>query len=1258
MEPAQFSLDINQFNRLFPYYLLINENLVVDGSGKRMEELCGACSGKPLLECYSITGEENQPVDFQALKTIAGQNINLQFNNSSGIIFNGTFEYLETTNQLLFTGTPKINAHDAEEELMRLSLVATANENGVLFNDASGKILWVNESFSKMTGYAFEEIIGKSPLDFCIGPLTDIAIIQEIGRSIGQKDIFSEELIHYRKDRSWFWGRVKGQAFKTPQNNEKHYFAVIEDVTAEKESEEQLRILAKIAEDNINAVIITDKQGHTTWVNKGFTKVTGYTLAEALNTTPGGLLQGPETDQKAIAYLRKQIDKGEPFNTEILNYSKNGNACWLRIQGQPILNHNGELTGFFAVQEDITHERGVQQLIKESESQFRLALEKIGDNVWEHDYRTGRTLFSKTKNEFWGYPVNDDTNVEKLWWDNVYPEDLQILKDNHLRYQNQKIDFHNLEYRIIHNDGKIKWVLDRGVVIEKDEAGNPLRIIGTHTDISKIKQTERQLEQRVKQFKSLSENIPGIIYEYEFAEDGTERLRYISPAIERIFGIKPDDFNNYLAYIHPDDRDRIVQKNQHSKNTLQPFYDESRLVVPDKGTLWHAVYSSFSYISHKGPNVFTGFMMDITERKNIEQTLRSNEQKYRGIIENMNLGLLEVDNEEIITYANQSFCTMSGYTIAELEGKKASTYFASGESSRVLQEKSRNRENGISDAYEIEVTDKNGDKKWWFISGAPRYNDKDELVGSIGIHLDITAQKRLEHDLIEAKTRAEHLAKTKEIFLANMSHEIRTPMNAIMGMSNQLAKTNLLPQQQFYLEVILSASDNLLVIINDILDLSKMEAGKLSFEDIGFEPKTVAKRVIQVLAHKAEEKGLKLANSYFDKNISPVLIGDPYRLNQVLLNLIGNSIKFTETGTVNLSFKLLKDSKSSQLIEITVSDTGIGMDEEFVEHLFDKFSQANESISRKYGGTGLGMSICRDLVELMGGQIKAESKKGAGTKVWFDIELKKGSHADLPEKDAVNVEQNFLAGKSVLITDDNALNRLIASIILQNHGAKIMEAVNGELAVEAVKNNAVDIVLMDIQMPVMNGIEATKLIRESGNNVPIIALTAEALKGEREKCIALGMDDYITKPFKEDEFLKIIDRLLRTGEESKEEEQTVAEEVSLEALYDLTNLKNISRGNDLFVKKMVNMFCDQTPVLVYEMIAAYDANDLEQMSAVAHKLKPTLDNLNISSLKQVIRNIELASKDNLKIYNLPDLLKSAERTLKQVVNQMKQEYPV
>lgn len=1006
-----------------------------------------------------------------------------------------------------------------QKEKERLSLVASGNENGVLFTTPDGYITWANEGFCRLTGYSLTEVIGKSPVELCKGPLSDEATLYKILESFFNGQGFSTEIIYYKKDKDWFWGRSVSQPIKNAEGNVIEFFGIIQDVTEEKASEEKIKVLSQIAEDNINGVVIADKEGTITWVNKSFTEMTGYSLEESIGKKPGHLLQGPETDKKTVEYLGKQIRNGEPFNTEIINYSKSGNKYWLRVQGQPIKNEKGELTGFFALEEDITKE-------KESEQRFRQALENIGDNVWEHDFRTGKTYFSKLENEFLGYTTDELTNNEQFWWNSVYKEDLHFLIENDKKYKNGLADSHNLEYRIIHKDGSIKWVLDRGVVIEKDRNGKPLRITGTHTDI--------------------------------------------------------------------------------------------------------------------------------TGRKEFEQTLKANEEKYRGIIANMNLGLMEIDKKAKISFANQTLLKMTALSETNAIGYDAMKFLAD-ESLEEVEQRMNKRAEGISEAYEVQTNIANK-KGWWFVSSTPKYSQNGEHIGSIVICLDITNQKKLENELIKSREQAEQLAKAKETFLANMSHEIRTPMNAIMGMGNQLLKTELSEQQRFYLNTINTAAENLLVIINDILDLSKIEAGKLSVEKIGFEPKKVVGNAMQVLMHKAEEKGLKLTNSYCDNRLASVLIGDPYRLNQVLLNLISNAVKFTERGTVDVTCEVIKDTDTTQTIQAKVIDTGIGMDKDFAEKLFDKFSQEYESVSRRYGGTGLGMSICKELIELMGGEIEVSSIKGKGSTILFRIEFKKGTNSDIAGITAEKITPDFLKSKTLLVTDDNDMNRLVASTILENYGAAIIEAANGEEAISALDKNKIDLVLMDIQMPILNGYDAVRIIRKQGNKIPVIALTANAIKGENEKCIEAGMNDYIAKPFKEEEFLKKIAHWLN-AEISSVENSSINEEGIEDALYDLSGLKEISRGNQAFIEKMVKLFCEQSPVMIGQMKEAYGAEKLEVMGAVAHKLKPSIDNLKINTLKQVIRSIEKAGKEQSKTEEVATQIQLIEEIINKTIKKLKQEFP-
>nr|WP_283250788.1 PAS domain-containing hybrid sensor histidine kinase/response regulator [Chryseobacterium capnotolerans] len=387
---------------------------------------------------------------------------------------------------------------------------------------------------------------------------------------------------------------------------------------------------------------------------------------------------------------------------------------------------------------------------------------------------------------------------------------------------------------------------------------------------------------------------------------------------------------------------------------------------------------------------YCSFIQDISERKRIEHTMKLQEQKYRNMIANMNLGLLEVDMNEVIQYANQSFCNVSGYEVEEILGRNPADLFIHHEKDVELVKKQiQLRRSGVSSVYQVPVKNKAGELRWWAISGAPNYDDKGNLIGSIGIHLDITDQKRLEEDLQKQKDKAQEASKAKEVFLATMSHEIRTPLNAIIGFLRELERQKLSSSQAVLVENSTQASRHLLSIINNILDISKIESGEMSLEVKDFSLKDSINNIINILSPKAKQKKLKLYSQY-SPDMASAFKGDPLRIEQILFNLVGNSLKFTQKGEIKVECRVLEDHPSTQKISLMVSDTGIGMSKGFADKIFKKFYQEDESIARRFGGTGLGMAITQELVKLMHGKINIESEKNKGTVIQITLSLYKG----------------------------------------------------------------------------------------------------------------------------------------------------------------------------------------------------------------------------------------------------------------------------
>jgi signal transduction histidine kinase/DNA-binding NarL/FixJ family response regulator len=459
-----------------------------------------------------------------------------------------------------------------------------------------------------------------------------------------------------------------------------------------------------------------------------------------------------------------------------------------------------------------------------------------------------------------------------------------------------------------------------------------------------------------------------------------------------------------------------------------------------------------------------------------------------------------------------------------------------------------------------------------------------------------------------AKEKAEQSERFKQQFLANMSHEIRTPMNAVMGMTNLLIDKNPRSDQQGYLEGIKKSSETLLYIINDILDLSKIEAGKMELEKIDFSVHEVVEQVKQTLSFKADEKGLQFITR-IDDAIPEVVMGDPVRLNQILMNLGGNAIKFTESGSVELAVGTGKSDQSSVFpLQFSITDTGIGISKEKLQSVFEKFSQANASDTRKYGGTGLGLSISKQLVELHGGKISVESEEGKGTVFSFTIHYPIGSKQNLLQRSLLEhkADGSILNGLKILVAEDNEYNVIVVTDTLKlKADVTILTAANGKEALSVLEKNEVDVILMDVQMPEMNGFEASQAIRRNfpppKNAVPIIALTASVLRTDLDRCIQAGMNAYVPKPFKAWQLISAIAEA--TGKKIKQLQPVLKSEAhpeGLSTITDLSYLRDFCEGDTVKMTKYIALFLKAAPVFIETINASMVKEDRLEIANQVH----------------------------------------------------------
>jgi len=572
-----------------------------------------------------------------------------------------------------------------------------------------------------------------------------------------------------------------------------------------------------------------------------------------------------------------------------------------------------------------------------------------------------------------------------------------------------------------------------------------------------------------------------------------------------------------------------------------------------------------------------------------------------------------------------------------------------------------------------------------------------------------TNQRKATAQMAIARQRAEQSEKFKEQFLANMSHEIRTPMNAVMGMTNLVLDSPLNEKQRFYLEGVRKSSETLLRIINDILDLSKIEAGKMEMENIDFSLPEVLDQVKQTLQHKAEEKGLQLIVD-IDHQVPEVLMGDPVRLNQILMNLAGNAIKFTERGSVTISVGGQQSAVSSRQsavsgwqpevgsrqqaidsqqlpvaiqqpevgsqqatddgprsaagspvpLKFSVTDTGIGIPEDKLQTVFESFSQAKASDTRRFGGTGLGLTISKQLVELMDGKISVESREGSGTTFSFEITCQPGSVSRLNEsKSADQIDASVLDGLKILLADDNEYNRIVTSDTLRSRSkVEITEATNGREAVDLLSQQDFDLVLMDVQMPIMDGYEATRYIRENfsspKNDLPIIALTASVIRSDLDKCRAAGMNDYIPKPFKTSQLISVIAKAASREVKFIEPKniEMKNENEKIRSATDLAYLEKFCEGDKIRMQKYIDMFLASAPSLVENLYVSLKNNDCHEIASHAHGHKAKLIMMGMNKAIELAAKIEMDCRqgngmESIKI-NLLKLVQEIETAMSEL----------
>ncbi|QJT10791.1 PAS domain S-box protein [Oceanidesulfovibrio marinus] len=1069
-------------------------DLVVDGKYDDIHTLYpGVTQPSPLLSnCYNITdfypelGESGAWLSFTAAPIV----------DAFGEIL-GAVEVLEDVTEQKSSEAALRESRELYRELSDATFEAI-----ILSSD--GLCIGHNTTAERMFGYAGQDLMDSQCQQ----------LVHPDYREAAQEYILSDredpfETVALRKDGSSFPCEMQGRT--TNGGGAAVRVVALRDITLRKqsekelcESEERYRLLV----ENVNDLVVkVDPEGRFLFVSPSYCELFGLRPEDLLNKQFMPLVH--EEDREATAEAMKALFE-PPHTAYVIQRAMTEHGWrWLAWSDKAILDENGEIVSIVGIGRDITERKQAEEALKkreaELESIFRAAPIGIGVVVDRVFTKINTSLMEMT-----GYSREELLGHSSRL---IYPDEAEydrIGAEKSVQFAKEGMG--TLETRWRRKNGELFDVLVSSAPLSPGDPSAGDTFIAV--DITERNKTLAALRKSEEQFRTLYENAPvGIL-------QTTLNGRYLNanPQLAAMYGY--DSAEELLDHVHSigeeiyadsEERERLIEQ---ILLRGEVKYHESKRRRRNGEEFWVSMSLRAAYDEDGAIEHLDGFTIDITQRKWMEETLRDRELKFRNFFEHSAEGILLSSDKNIITEANPAAAEILGYASAdELIGTVSTDLLHPDDVAQVPLA------NTLPEA-----------KKGGVIKIERRYRRADgsyvpvdstiKFLADTGIHhvifRDITERKKAEAVLVQAKEAAEAASRTKSEFLANMSHEIRTPLNGMLGMLQLLLTTGLNEEQQDYVDTAVQACRRLTRLLSDILDLSRVEAGKIHLQIETFDLPDLLQQSLDLFQPMAEQSAVQLVLDV-DPTLPRFVKGDPARLLQVLNNLVGNSMKFTHAGSVQVSSRLVSSPKSEQIqVLFSVTDTGIGIPSDKFHTLFEPFTQVNEGFTRQYQGAGLGLSICKRLVDLMGGDISVESEMGRGTTVLFLVPLSIAEET-AEHQDAEAKADASPASLRVLLVEDDPASALSLRRLLEKHGHDVSSAQNGKQALDMLAKAPFDAVLMDIQMPVMDGVEATRAIRrgdigQDKSKVPIIALTAHAMIGDKDALLESGMDDYISKP--------------------------------------------------------------------------------------------------------------------------------------------------
>lgn len=1059
----------------------------------------------------------------------------------------------------------------SKSEAIKSKMVSNIGDVIVII-DKNGVNQYKSSNVTKLFGWKPEDLIGKGALDN-IHP-DDLEYSQKVITSLAVKPNSTQtaEVRYRRKDGKYVWIEITLVNLLL-DSDIKGILGNYHDITERKIANEALRSsqemlessqsLAKICSYSTN-LIVTDIEKSQWECSPEFYNIFG--IDETYPHTIKGWIGfiHPDFREDLVTYHESIVLEKKSFNREYKIIRINdGVERWVHGTGNLIYDKDGEPIRMHGAIQDITERKQAEldliakneelkqakEKAEESEERFRGIYEQSPIAIEIYD-KHGK-LIDVNRQTLNMFGIDDKIHILgfDLWSDpNLSDEKMKWLKNGQEIFISTEFDFEIVKENKLYptsRSGKIYMDLYAIPLFnEKEITGFLVQIVET----TERKQAEESNIELLKRFELIGLHLPGVIYQFRLRADGTFHFPYSSHGITKIYGVTPEevehDASNAFKAIHPDDLERVSASINHSAQTLKPWHDVYRINQPSCKIIW-VEGNSTPIKLEDGSITWHGFIQDITERKQAEQELieakekaEENESTYLKLFSEIPDGVYKSTHDGKFIQLNPAMIDMLGYDSKEellAVDIKSELYF-DGSDRNILTLDAIQKELGV-----FRMRKKDGSEIWVEDHGWYTLDDSGNVLFHEGVIRDVTDRIKAEQELIAAKEKAEESDRLKSAFLANMSHEIRTPMNGILGFAELLKEPGLTgEEQQKFIGIIEKSGDRMLNIINDIISIAKIESGQLEVSVSDTNINEQIEFIYNFFKPEADKKGLQLSFNTSLSNDDTIIKTDREKFYAILTNLVKNAIKFTDKGSIEFGYNLktvtepgsIEPHRSAE-VEFYVKDTGIGIATQKQKAIFERFIQADIQDKMARQGAGLGLSIAKAYVELLGGKIWLESELGVGSVFYFtfpfniDIKEKTKTHPDVlsaNEEKKIDAES---AGLKILIVEDDENSGDYLSVIIKPVSKEILLAKSGIEAVEACRKNPdIDLVLMDIQMPNMNGYEATRQIREFNQKAVFIAQTAYALAGDKEKALEAGCNDYISKPIKKDELLALIQKYL------------------------------------------------------------------------------------------------------------------------------------